>query len=315
MDAELSDADGFGRIAFCTDDKHIRDIRENGDIAENIRKTIALGVSPAKAYKIASYNGASIYGLKNLGAVSASYQADLVVLDDVEKVAIHSVYHKGIKVSEGITPLHFPAKEVPKKFLHSINVKSKLTSNDLIVKCGEQSIDCIALVPNQILTKIHKATATDLSCPLGIFEPNSDYQKIAVIERHHATGKIGAGIVKGFSLTGAIATTVSHDSHNIIVVGDNDKDMITAVEHLKKIGGGFVLARDGEIVGDLPLPICGLMTDANTSETLTRLVEMSISAREMGVPEWYDPFITLSFLALTVIPEIRITPRGIVTYL
>jgi adenine deaminase len=316
QESGLSDADGFDRIAFCTDDKHIRDIREKGDIAENIKKTIALGIPAAKAYKIASYNAASIYGLKNLGVVGAAYQADLVVLDDVENVTVHSVYHKGIKVSEGAAPLKFADKDIPHKFLHSINVKGKgLTSGDLVVRCGEQAIDLIGLVPNQILTKIYRATATDLSCPSGVFIPNGDYSKIAVIERHHATGKIGAGIVKGFTLTGAIATTVSHDSHNIIVVGSNDEDMIIAVEHVKKIGGGFVLARGGKIVGDLPLPICGLMTAADTSATLERLVEMSITARGMGVPDYYDPFITLSFLALTVIPEIRITPRGIVSYL
>ena len=145
----------------------------------------------------------------------------------------------------------------------------------------------------------------------GYFKPNNEYQKIAVIDRYRGTGEAGVGVVTGLTISGAIAATVGHDSHNLLVIGDNDKDMITAVKQLEQLGGGFILVKDGEVLEQLPLPICGLITDAAPEETEAKLRYMTGIARQMGVPENIEPFITTSFLALPVIPRLRITNKGI----
>ena len=171
----------------------------------------------------------------------------------------------------------------------------------------------IGMLERQIVTKdmIEKVPWIEKNGQ-KFFVSDGEYQKIAVIERHKNTGKMGVGIVKGYGIRGgAIASSVSHDSHNIIVVGDNDHDMMLAVKELIRDQGGYVLVCDGEIYGTLPLPVMGLMSDAGYEKVNAAMGRMIPKAHEMGVKEGFDPFITLSFMALPVIPEIRVTPRGI----
>ncbi len=299
----------FDHIAFCTDDKHIFDIRQKGEIAENVRIAISLGIDPIEAYKMSSYNGARMYGLRHLGAIAPSYQADLIVLEDMKDVRIHSVYKKGRLVSEGTKPLTPNSVTVPPALLNSVNCKP-FTANDIQLACKEdEEIAVIELIENEILTKklIENVPTKD-----GFFAPTNKYQKIVVIERHKQTGKIGVGVVKGFTLTGALASTVSHDSHNLIVIGSNDEDILVAANQAIAQQGGYVCAQGGKVLGSVPLSICGILTNDDTDTVLHEIERLKEIAQEMGIPKTQDPFIPLAFLSLPVIPEIRITTNGLI---
>lgn len=291
------------RIAFCTDDKHIEEIRKEGTIRASIQTAIELGLDPILAYKAASYTPAHCYGLKHLGAIGTGYQADIVVLKDYEKAEIDCVYYQGKRI-DTIKGLK---EQQEYSIKNTVKIK-EVTKEDLKIVLTKEKPDIIELIPNQLITKkIKEKVQTNQN----EFIPDQTYQKIVVIERHKATGKMGKGIVKGMNLHGAIASTVAHDSHNLAVIGDNDEDMLIAIQEIQNIKGGFVLVQDKKILEKLPLPIAGLMTQEDTSKTQQTLKEMIQIARKMGVPESYDPFITMSFLSLPVIPEIKITDRGL----
>ncbi len=291
------------RFLFCTDDKHLDDIARDGHIRWNVRLAITLGVPPVTAIKMATRNAAVVYGLSDLGAVAAGYRADLVVLDSLKQVTVHSVYKDGCLVQNA--PLS--GCPVPERLLHSLHGGS-VCAEDLALRVGEKT-HCIELIPYQIATK-HSLDAVP-QCE-GYFAPNSLYTKLCVIERHGKNGNIAVCPLKGYGITGgAIATSVAHDSHNIIAAGDNDADLVLAINHLKEIGGGYVLTGGGKILGALPLCVGGLMsTDSweNVQKNTTAILE---KAKSMGIPYHVDPFISLSFMALPVIPEIRLTDKGL----
>ena len=292
------------QLAFCTDDKHIEDIQQQGHISYNVRKSIGLGLDPIEALKIASFYPARRYGLDRLGAIAPGYQADLVVLSELGTVEIDQVYYKG----ELVVQTEIPTREVPAELLGTVNIK--LTGkDDLRLPLTGNRARVIETVAGQILTgcSVEEVPVRD-----GFFEADATYQKIAVLERHHATGKKGVGIVRGFSIRGgAIASTVGHDSHNLIVVGDNDEDMYRAITALAECGGGYAVAETGREPSVLPLEIMGLISRMGHEQVKAQLGKMLAQARAMGVGSDIDPFITLSFLALPVIPELRLTPRGL----
>ena len=295
------------RYGFCTDDKHIEDIRSEGHISYNIRRSIELGLTPVQAYKMASTHPASCYGLKHLGAIAPGYSANLVILNDEQRVDIYEVFYKGKPIERTLVR---EEKVVPAELLHTVNIgtftKKKL---DVIVE-GPQAI--INIVPGQIVTK---KTVEDVPSKNGLFVPNDVFNKITCIERYKATGRNGVGILKGFNLkNGAIATSFAHDSHNLIVVGDNDADMMVAIERIREIGGGYVIASEGKVVEELALEVMGLITNRPHEEVDAKVAKMKDIAYGMGVPKGLDPFINLSFLALTVIPEIRITTTGVMEF-
>lgn len=292
------------QLAFCTDDKHIEDIQKQGHISYNVRKAISLGISPVEAIKIASFYPAKRYGLKKLGAIAAGYQADMLVLNDLEKVEIEQVYHKG----EIVSKREIERNEPNPKLLNTVHIKFD-GIDELKLPLNSDTATVIGTVGGEILTKelTEKVPVKD-----GLFVPNSTYQKIAVLERHHATGKIGLGIVKGFNIkNGAIASTVGHDSHNLIAVGDNDEDICRAILALQESGGGYAVVETGKQPNVLPLEVMGLISRQGHTEVKQKLSLMIEQARNMGVPQETDPFITLSFLALPVIPTLRLTPRGL----
>ena len=292
------------QLAFCTDDKHIEDIQRQGHISFNVRKAIQLGLNPIEAIKVASFYPARRYGLKRFGAVAPGYQADLLILSDLEQVAIEQVYHKGILVA----PRPRKQRPVPSELLHTVHLKLE-SIRDLVLPMKSPHARIIGAVSGQILTK---ELIEDVQIENGIFKPDATYQKIAVLERHHATGKIGVGIVKGFCMQGgAIASTVGHDSHNLIAVGDNDQDIYAAIRALEDCGGGYAVVESGKSPVVLPLEVMGLMSNTSFEAVQAQLGKMIGIARRIGVPEGIDPFITLSFLALPVIPELRLTPRGL----
>lgn len=301
LDSELP-AD---RFLFCTDDKHLDDIARDGHIRHNIRLAISLGVPPITAIKMATRNAAVVYGLRDRGAVAPGYRADLVVLSSLKQVTVDRVYAAGVLSNEALAQMH-PAP-VPEALSHSMHGE-RVTAQQLRLPVGLVA-DCIEMVPYQIITKHVKEAVPQQN---GLFVPNAAYSKLCVVERHGRGGGIAVCPLKGYHICGgAIATSVAHDSHNIIAAGDNDADLVLAIQRLKEIGGGYVLAKGGQVLGELPLPVGGLMSSAPWETVQRETTHMLTLAKEMGIPESLDPFISLSFLALPVIPEIRLTDKGL----
>ena len=292
-------------FCFCTDDKHIEDIEREGHIDHNVRKAIELGMNPVSTIKMATIYPAICYGFHNLGAVAPGYQADLVVLNDLNKISIENVYYKGEVIEQ---EEEIEIKKCPDELKNTVHV-GKFSKNDLQLESPTGYFPVIEMQEGQITTKKQIKKFSGGKC---LFLSNAQYQKIAVIERHKSTGKTGVGIVSGFGIQkGAIASSVSHDSHNIIVIGDNDEDMVLAVQELIRTQGGYTIVADHKIFDTLELPVMGLMSDAGYQYNNHKLKNMINKAHEMGVGRGIDPFITLSFMALPVIPEVRITPRGV----
>ncbi len=290
-------------LAFCTDDKHLGDIVREGTIRANLKKAVALGLSPVQAVQMATINTARIYGLKHIGAVACGYRADLVVLEDLKDFQICSVYKDGKLISE------LPASEpvsFDEKLLHSVNF-APLKENAFVIPQQEEYA-VIGIVKNQIITETVRMTHEQVQQGLK----DGTVRKIAVIERHHATGFYACAYITGYGLRhGAIGTTVAHDSHNVIILGDNDRDMFLAAEELKRINGGYTIVCDGVAEASLPLELGGLMSLKSAEEFIPEFDRINELAYEMGVEQEIDPFITLSFLALPVIPSIRLTDCGL----
>lgn len=292
--------DGF---CFCTDDKHIDDIEQDGHISYSVRRSIELGISPVDAIRMATIHPAKAYGLHRIGAIAPGYQADFIILNDLRRISIESVYHKGVPV----VTLPSPNFSCPEKLLHTVHMQS-VSAEQLSVPAGDVQ-PVIELIPEQINThkKMYRLPEKD-----GFFLPNAEFSKLAVVERHHASGLVSAAAVRGFGIHGgAIATSVSHDSHNIVVIGDNDFDMLRCVEKIGQMQGGCVLVREHVVQEALPLPIMGLMSGRSYHEVKDSLERFLRLAREMGVPQGIDPLVTLSFLALPVLGELRLTPLGL----
>lgn len=292
-------------FSFCTDDKHIDDIQREGHISYMVKRSIQLGIPVVKALKMASYNTAKHYGLKHLGAIAPGYQADLVVLGDLEQVTIENVYHRGKKID-----FSRPLKRIPppEKLLNTMNFA--VPSHDALQLLATDKVTpAIRVLPGQIVTK-----REDIILPHAnsMFIPDKTINKCIVVERYQNTGKLGVAAVLGFNLAnGAIATSVSHDSHNVIAIGDNDADLLTALQEIKHLGGGYVLVGRGKVLGRLALPVMGLISDEGFDKVQVKLHDMIEISHQMGVAKDMDPFVTLSFAALTAIPEIRITTNGL----
>lgn len=301
------------RFCFCTDDKHIEDIRKEGHISYNIKKAIELGIEPIKAYKMATIQSTECIGKsKKIGAVAPGYKADLVVLNNFEKVEIDSVYFNGENV-ENILITENIENKWSEKLKKTVKLKDFSIEKLKLKVENENNFPIVNTIPGQIVTeKIFEKIEINIENGEKIFKANENYNKIAVIERHNNTGKVGVGVLKGFGIkNGAIASTVAHDSHNIVVVGDNDRDMELAVKELEKVQGGYTLVEKGKVVDTLPLVIMGLISDRPHEEVNEKLEKMIKYSKKMGINEKIDPFINLSFMALPVIPEIRVTARGI----
>lgn len=300
-----TDTTGF---SFCTDDKHIEEIRREGHISYCVQKSIALGISPVNAIRMATINTARHYGLRHLGAIAPGYQADILVLDDLAEMKIDRVFHRGVLVSERLAPARAEILPCPDAVRESVHL-APLSDGCLTLHTGGRVFPVIGLTDGQIVT-----ARTDEVLPEqgGCFAPNACYNKIAVFERHRATGRIGIGAVKGFGIRGgAIASSVSHDCHNLVAAGDNDADILVAVRELARTQGGYVVAGGGKVLASLPLPVMGLMSDAGYEQVNAKLHSMVALAHSMGVNPHIDPFITLSFTALPVIPALRLTTRGV----
>jgi adenine deaminase len=284
---------GTNRIAFCTDDRDPEDIAENGHINGMVREAVATGIAPEDAIVLATINPATWHRLWHLGAIAPGYQADVLLLADLERFEPEVTLKHGQPVEE------IPEPEVPEWVKHSVRNRP-VSAEDFRIDWEGGKARVIGLVPDQVVTELVEE------------EPSDELAKIAVVERHLGTGRIGLGFVRGSGLQrGALASTVSHDAHNIIVIGKNDADMAKAVMHLGELGGGIVVVDDGEVTAELPLPVAGLLADAPLAEVIRRSLECNDAARALG---WSGatPFLTLSFLGLSVIPSLKITDRGLV---
>ena len=229
----------------------------------------------------------------------------MIVLDDLEKVSVQDVYYKGKIIEKTEKVQILKCKDELRNTVHV----GEFSADKLELSSEDGIYHVIQMEEGQITTR---KQVLKLTQPGELFVPGKEYSKIAVVERHKSTGKIGRAVVKGYGITGgAIASSVSHDSHNIIVIGDNDQDMALAVQELIRVQGGYTIVADHKVWETLPLPIMGLMSDAGYETIEETLRQMKEKAHQMGIPMGFDPFITLSFMALPVIPQIRITPRGI----
>ncbi|MFS0985293.1 adenine deaminase [Enterococcus durans] len=304
------------RCLFVTDDKLIDDLVSEGSIDHIIRQVIQLGMDPLQAIQMATLNAAECFGLDHLGAIAPGYQADFFLTDDLTTLPIVDVFTQGnLVVKQGeIIQDRFPTQPNPfTDNLPAMNVKP-LSNTSFALPIHSEQAHVIEIIPNSLLTNdlIEMVSVKD-----GFFEPSieNDWLKIAVIERHHQTGNIGVGIVKGFQLEdGALATTVAHDSHNIVVVGTNDEDMLYAANQLIKKGGGMIAVKADKELACLPLPIGGLMSQGPFLEVNTQLVSLTKEAYKLGASQAFDPFLTLSFLTLSVIPELKITDKGLFSF-
>ncbi len=294
-------------FCFCTDDRHIEDTIRDGDIDNCVRKAVSMGISPIAAIKMATIQPARCYGLRRTGAVAPGFDADIVVWDSLKDFNAQMVFYNGKRIDDMLTiqPVTCPPQLLDTVHLAHVDPKK------LVIDCGNKPFPVIRMIPGEILTE-----RVDMVLPGtengGIFVPNDKICKIASFERHHYTGKVGVGAVCDFGIRGgAIASSVSHDSHNIIAIGDNDEDILLAVKELERTHGGYTVVEHGQVFETLELPIMGLISDRDQGYVSEKVRRMTAKAHEMGVPEDMEPFVTLSFMGLPVIPEIRCIPRGI----
>ena len=309
----------YNRCLFSTDDKHPGDIIEYGHIDYIIKKAIEWGADPIIAIKVASYNAAIHYDLKYQGAIAIGYKADIVVLDDLKKMKISSVYKNGILVAkDGKVIQKYSNKEKinKKKYnrvYNSFNLK-QLKEDDFIFKNVEKkkNINVIQLIKGGVLTELVKTQSIKTNDEIGI-NLNKDIVKLAVVERHKNTGHIGLSLISGYGIKkGAVASSVSHDSHNIIVVGTNAKDMALAANTIRKNKGGLCVVSDNKVMSEITFEIAGLMTSKNVDYVEKLMDKMKKQCyEELKINKDFDPFMTLAFISLPVIPEVKLTTKGL----
>jgi len=301
------------RFLIVSDDRHPRELLEEGHVDSVIRKAISLGCNPILAIQMATINAAEYFRLDNLGAIAPGFRADLVVFDQLSRFEVNKVFKEGILVSKNGRMVRSRAtisggRKLQSKGLVRIGAIRK---DSLVLRSNNPLAKVTQLVPDQIVTKkvMKKITLRDgVACP----DLQQDILKIAVVERHHASGNIGVGFVQGFGLKkGAIGSSVAHDSHNLVVVGTNDEDMWEAIRSLQTLRGGMVAVYGGKMISSVPLPIAGLMANASVQQVHKQMQALLASVKTLGC-KLPDPFMILSFLSLPVIPELKLTDKGLV---
>jgi adenine deaminase len=302
------------RCLFVTDDKHLDDLIRDGSIDHTIRLAIQSGISPITAIQMATINTAECFGIEDKGAIAPGYKADLVLLDDLNTINITEVYKEGKRFVENgvlVEELKTNPLNESNRLKNSVRFH-ELFDEHLHIHVKNSKANIIEIIPNSLITKhiIEKVNVSEQ----GMFQPSvdNDHLKLAVIERHHLTKNIGLGIVKGLGLkSGAIATTIAHDSHNLIIAGTNDFDMITAANAIKEMQGGLIVVNQGKVIASLELTIAGLMSERPYLEVATSLHEIHLALETIGANKDFNPFLTLSFLSLPVIPELKLTDIGL----
>jgi len=320
-------------VSLVSDDRDVIDLKENGHMDYLVRTAISFGLPPIRAIQMASINTARYFGLKNSGAIAPGFRADFMLLDNLESFRISQVFLDGKRINTGSSSsavgdtiekgnsdilvnnnpssslsvkqntMHIKALDDPKMF--TIPAKSITSSSSLILVIG--------VFPGQIITqkRIIESKLDELYRPVA--DSERDIAKLAVIERHHRTGNIALGFVQGLGLKrGAIASSVAHDSHNLVVAGMNDVDMLAAAKHISSIAGGLAVVNNKQVTASLPLPIAGLMSDQSIKSVISSLTAVNEACRKLGDNVIKDPFMLLSFLCLPVIPSLKLTDKGLV---
>ncbi len=289
------------KICFCTDDRHPADLQDEGHIDHIIRKAIRLGLDPILAICIATKHIADHYNLEMIGSIEEGKFANLVIFDDLQKPEPKQTWHHGKLVANKGNVIDIPSTTDWSISKNSVHVPSTITKESFNINVQNEPVRVIGLIPGQLFTEeLHLKTTDD------------DVLKMAVIERHHNTGNIGIGFVRGFAFSeGAIASTVGHDAHNIAVVGDSDEDMFLAAKTLETSGGGQCVVSNGKVLALLPLPIAGLMSDATPEVVIEQQHAVLKAIASLGCP-LDDPFMPLSFLPLSVIPKLKLSDLGLI---
>ncbi len=297
------------RICFCTDDRQPADLLEEGHIDYMVRTAIAEGIPPITAIRMATLNPSEYFHLHDRGAISPGRRADLMVFSDLQAPVAEMVYRGGKLVARnGVV---FPWERPEQKTVLRSSVNVNWSKIDFTMVAEGDRIRVIGAIPDQLITK-HLIEDTPQLDGKVVADPARDLLKIAVIERHMATGKMGKGLVHGFGLKrGAIASTVAHDHHNIVVVGVDDESMMTAAQAVAETGGGMAAVDGTQVLATLPLPIAGLMSDLPIEQVRDQMEEMLVAARTLG-SSLHDPFMAMSFQALPVIPTLKLTDHGLV---
>lgn len=300
------------RCVLCTDDREPADILASGHLDKSLRQCVALGIDPLLAVTFGTLNAAECYRLPNKGAIAPGRDADLAIVADLKDFKVTRVFTAGREVARNGRMLVETKDYVSEKVLHTVRLP-KIDLNSFKLPLRTNKVRVMGLVPNSVLTtSLTRKVVRDAG---GNFDPrqNPGLNKLAVIERHQASGKIGLGILADYGLkNGAIAVTVAHDSHNLVVAGDNDEDMLAVVRDVEKIGGGFSICSGGQILANLPLPVAGLMSDRPAEEVAADLAHIIATARgRLGLPDTFHPLMKLVFLTLPVIPELKLTCNGL----
>ena len=302
----------FRRCLLCSDDRQPKTIFEDGHLEYHLRTLVKAGISPVMAIAMATINVSDCYGLKDRGMIVPGKRADFVIFDDLKDFKVSSVYILGEEVAKDGNYL----KELEKYDILGVSDTVHLDNfkKEMLQMClKSDEVFAIEMIAGGVLSKKTKIKIKRDEKGFFVFDKNIDACKCAVVERHHNTGKVGLGIIKGYGIkSGAIAASVAHDSHNIICVGVNDDEMYMAIENVKENGGGFSLVKDGKVIESLSLPVAGLMSDLSGEEVSKKLLSLHKKAvDELGVNESLEPVMSLTFMSLMVIPELKLTARGL----
>ncbi len=299
------------RCLLVTDDRHPNDLLREGHINHAVRMAVAEGLDPVTAIQMATLNAAEYFRLRDLGAVAPGYRADFQVLADLREFRPLQVYQDGRLAAEGGKMVAEVSEYRDQMVTDTVRMAEPRVEQLRLPATGPEA-DVIGLIPHQIVTR-HLRVKAPVVDGAFVADPGHDLQKLAVVERHRASGNVGVGLVSGFGLReGALATSVAHDSHNIVVLGVDDEDMLLAVIAVAEMGGGLAVVAKKRILGTMPLPIAGLMSMRPVEEVDAALRRVREKAHTLGVPEDFDPFMTMSFLALPVVPELKLTDLGLI---
>ncbi|MEL7562016.1 adenine deaminase [Dehalogenimonas sp. 4OHTPN] len=295
----------YKRCMFVVDDRSCSDLRRDGDLDAVVRKAIALGLDPVRAVQLATINPAEYFGLRQAGAIAPGYAANLLVVDNLKSFNIKQVFFRGKLIARNGEALFKPRVRAPSRLRRSMNV-APFAAAGLAMDLSPETVPVVGVIPGQIVTRYLRETVKSVP------DFERDILKLVVVERHHATGNIGKGLVSGFGLSrGALASSVAHDSHNIVCVGTTDDDICAAVQAVVTMGGGLAVAEGGRVFESLPLPFAGLMSSEPLDKVIQGFEAVEAAARDIGA-RLTAPFAALSFLALPVIPELKITDKGMV---
>jgi adenine deaminase len=307
---ELVRRHGPQGCALCTDDTEPNDLLRDGSVDHGYRLCVREGIAVEDALLMATLHAARAHHLDDLGAIAPGFLADMALVDDPAVLRPSHVWRGGELVARDGEALAFGRAPVP-AFVHGTVRPAPVRPEQLRIPAGPERVRLIGVVPGQIVTDAPVDTPTVVDGEI-VADPARDIAKMAVVERHHASGDVGLGLVRGFALqAGAFASTVAHDAHNIVVVGCDDASMLACVQRLTELGGGVCVARDGQVTGELALPIAGLLSEAPAEQVVETLDGLEAQLRDCGVTV-ATPFMALSFLALSVIPALKLTDQGLV---